>query len=100
MRAGSDLTDSLVYNTYPQLQIKLFRDETSQGRERDRMSWEEYWDKVLAIPELLKGPVVDGRYQPHVIVGMSNGGMIVADLLGRIPIQGFAADFILGEPLA
>jgi hypoxanthine phosphoribosyltransferase len=55
------------------------------------MPWEDYWSRIVAIQEMIKRPIDDGRYVPHALVGLSNGGMMIADLLGR--------SLFLGKPV-
>jgi hypoxanthine phosphoribosyltransferase len=78
---SSNATDSLVYNVYPRLKLSLNSDDNVA--ERDKMPWEEFWIRLKEIDSHLRREVADGRYHPHVIVGLSNGGMLFADLLVR-----------------
>jgi hypoxanthine phosphoribosyltransferase len=76
-------TDSLVYNVYPSLTINLNPHEVQPGHDRDIMPWDVYWAQINEIEGLLTGTVHSGRYHPFAMLGLSNGGMIVADLFGR-----------------
>jgi hypoxanthine phosphoribosyltransferase len=87
---ASSTSDSLVYNVFPELSVRL----NSAHDSADEMSWSEFWGRLTEIESRLKLTIEDGRYRPHAILGMSNGGMFVADMLGRrlltkIPITSF-----------
>ena len=61
------------------------------------MLWPEYWNRVEEICSLLEGPTTNGQFAPDAVMGISNGGLIVADLIGRklfrgTPIVGLWAD--------
>jgi hypoxanthine phosphoribosyltransferase len=86
----SDVSDSLVYNVYPDLSVKTSAAPDSAAR----MSWDEFWMRFTDIAARLKLTIEDGRYKPHAVLGLSNGGMFVADmiarrLLTRTPVMSF-----------
>lgn len=82
--------DSLVFETFPEMQVfipgvlKSAR-ETNIG---NILSWNEWWSKVLELASLLRDAHDNGRFVPKAILGISNGGLMVADLLGREVFKG------------
>lgn len=46
-------------------------------------SWEEWWIKILEISRIIKTGVDNGHFNPSVILGISNGGLAVADHIKR-----------------
>lgn len=79
----SELTsDSLVYDTYPELQLSFENKETSNKKSSklDDMPWEVYWHQL----NLIKNILIKSSYNVDLIIGISNGGMFVADTLERL----------------
>ena len=57
---------------------------TSIGQSNDDyLSWDEWWLHIKDLIKLLDDPFTNGRFVPDVVFGISNGGLLVADLLGR-----------------
>lgn len=83
-------SDSLVYEVFPQLNVRGIPDvEPEEGpEEAGQMPWIEYWRRVEEISRFIHDDRASRRYAPAIIVGISNGGMIFADLLAR-RFQGF-----------
>lgn len=52
------------------------------------MSWDEYLRRIDWVTDLLRPAVEEGHYVPDAIFGISNGGLIVADLLGKSVFSG------------
>jgi hypoxanthine phosphoribosyltransferase len=52
------------------------------------MPWEVYWDHLQLISSKLRSVFKDGRYNPTIIVGITNGGAMYADLLVREIFEG------------
>jgi hypoxanthine phosphoribosyltransferase len=77
----SSATDSLVYNTYPNLTVNV--SQVHEPSALEKMRWEDFWSRLTSIEALLKPTLDDRRYHPDVLLGLSNGGMFVADMLGR-----------------
>lgn len=80
--------DSLVYDTFPKLEVKLegvlpesFRVEENSSRV---VPWEEYWKKIEIVGSVLSQAHAQGHYDPDVLVGISNGGLLFADSILRI----------------
>lgn len=78
--------DSLVFNVYPNLVVDL--DPSENDKRTERMPWDNYMKQLSNIQSLLRETIDDGRYKPDAILGLSNGGMVVADLLGRRLFRG------------
>ncbi len=85
-------SDSVVFNVFPTMSVVIPGLIESLGLEtlenREVMRWEDYLARVEWICELLRNPVRDGRYAPDAVFGISNGGLIVADLVGRELFRG------------
>jgi hypoxanthine phosphoribosyltransferase len=77
--ASPTRTDSLVYEVYRSLQVNF--NEATEGDQP--MPWSTYWEKFGRIATILQEASADGRYVPDVVVGMTNGGAVFADLLVR-----------------
>jgi hypoxanthine phosphoribosyltransferase len=69
--------DSLVYDVYPNLQVSCSEPEIV---DRKNMPWKIYWSQIETIIELLK----NSSYQPDYLIGVSNGGLFVADSIHRL----------------
>lgn len=86
------LTDSPVFDVFSSMSVIIPGIVETHGpgpsNLRDTMSWTEYISRIEWVAELLKIPVDNGRFRPHALIGLSNGGLIVADLLGRESFRG------------
>jgi len=83
--------DSLVFETFPDMQVHIPGVVTSIGEspgQSDVLPWDEWWLRVQNLAELLRDPFDNGRFVPSVVLGISNGGLLVADLLGREVFKG------------
>jgi len=72
--------DSLVYQAIPDLQVvqrDMWQTETT-------ISWYEYWSRVELVEDMLREVSGSGAYEPHILVGISNGGLLIADSLLRL----------------
>jgi hypoxanthine phosphoribosyltransferase len=72
---ANDRPDSPVYEVFPNLEVT-----NSESGDRP-MPWSVYWAKLNAIRLKLQEAKKANTYNPDIIVGISNGGAIVADLL-------------------
>jgi hypoxanthine phosphoribosyltransferase len=77
------VSDSLVFTALPELLVSLPRGTQDAGSSIRTMPWEVYWDRLQTIKAKLESAFKDGRYNPTVIVGITNGGAMYADLLAR-----------------
>jgi len=94
-------SDSLVFDAFEEMSVVIpgYCESHSHATITDRtlMLWPEYWNRIEAICTLLDGPTKNGQFAPDVVMGISNGGLVVADLIGRAvfrgtPILGLWAD--------
>ncbi|MDP2981900.1 MAG: phosphoribosyltransferase [Candidatus Latescibacter sp.] len=93
-------TDSLVFDVFPQMLVEIpgiIKEREEEVTSSKAMAWSEYWERLQHIVSKLRDNVQDGRFVPDVILGISNGGLMYADLLGRelfrgIPILSLWAD--------
>lgn len=84
--------DSLVYDTFPFLDLTIDKKYAKEPEKNNAMPWSEYWGKFTTCLEILKS----SNYKPDYIIGISNGGMFLADTVSRllypdIPIASFWA---------
>jgi hypoxanthine phosphoribosyltransferase len=93
-------SDSLVFEVFPQMTVEIpgvIKEKEEDIISSRIMAWSEYWDRLQHVVDKLRDNFSDGRFVPHVILGISNGGLMYADLLGRelfkgIPILSLWAD--------
>lgn len=81
-------SDSIVFDTYKNLFVSIPGTLSSCGDECENdgliMSWDEYLGRIDWIVKKLQPVVAEANYIPDAIFGISNGGLIVADILGKI----------------
>jgi len=86
------ISDSVVFGTFRNLSVKIPGEFESRGEtlmhERVVMSWDEYMGRIAQVAEWLRPLVNEGLYVPHAVLGISNGGMVVADLIGKAVFAG------------
>jgi hypoxanthine phosphoribosyltransferase len=75
--------DSLVFEALPQLSVNLPYREDAESFGVRTMPWDVYWERLEKIKSKLESVFKDGKYNPTVIVGITNGGAMYADLLVR-----------------
>ena len=89
-RAGK--FDSLVFNSFSHISVCIPGYCESYGTEyaeqKNLMLWAEYWRRLQTIYSWLEGPSQNGQFTPDAVIGISNGGLIVADLIGRMLYRG------------
>jgi hypoxanthine phosphoribosyltransferase len=85
-----NISDSLVFEVYPELVVTIpgVIEERVEASEPRQMAWTEYWNRLAVIAESLKDLFQNGQYVPDVVFGISNGGLVYADLLGRLVFGG------------
>ncbi len=90
-------TDSLIFQALPELKVAgpgLTEEAPTQSPD---VTWEEYWERTTHIEHELAQLHNTGAYSPDVLVGISNGGLFLADTCLRIvygnniPIMGLWA---------
>ncbi|MDY6789866.1 MAG: hypothetical protein SWH54_01240 [Thermodesulfobacteriota bacterium] len=78
-------SDSLVFETFPKMEVHIpnilssFRKSASFNI----LPWDDWWKRIVELQTLLKEPFRNGRFGPAAVFGISNGGLVVADFLGR-----------------
>ena len=77
-------TDSLVFETFKDLEVLIPNTLSCSGEACDHVSWWDWWKHIKRQAEMLKTFYKPSAPDIHVILGISNGGLIVADLLGRL----------------
>ena len=84
IRTSKERSDSLVFDVFPKLFVKIpgMMAVTGEHLPDSLMPWEEYLNYVRVIINRLTPFYEQGKYVPEIIIGISNGGMIFADLLG------------------
>ena len=83
--ARGSRSDSLVFDTFENLSVEIpgvILSQTELLGSRP-MPWPVYWTHFKNIVSAIHDEFSNGRYVPTVVVGISNGGMMYADLLGR-----------------
>ena len=91
--------DSLVFNILPDLSVDwpgVIGDD-ERGSAPGIMPWRDYWQRLEIVVQKLHDVVRDGVFTPQAVLGISNGGLVYADLLGRhlfnsVPILSLWAD--------
>lgn len=83
--------DSLVFETFPEMEVhipKILSSVRKKEKGQEILLWDEWWIRLQELAKLLKEPFVNGRLFPQAILGISNGGLAVADFLGRQVFRG------------
>lgn len=76
-------TDSLVFQALPDLAV-LLPGSAEETPQTDQVGWAEYWNRIAHITEELGELRTVGAYEPHILVGISNGGLLLADTVLRL----------------
>lgn len=77
------VSDSLVFDI---LDHSVHIDLVDEGADRATgraMGWDEFIRRVRWAADWMRPRVDDGGYRPDAVLGISNGGLVVADLLGK-----------------
>ena len=76
-------TDSLVFQALEDLSVSGagLEEEIPQT---DQIGWSEYWRQIGNITNTLSELRAVGAYQPDILVGISNGGLLLADSALRL----------------
>lgn len=84
------LNDSLVFETFSNMQVHIpgILSSALRGDGNTSLSWDEWYQRVQELGGLLKDPFDNGRFVPDAVFGISNGGLVVADFLGREVFRG------------
>lgn len=92
--------DSLVFETFPNMQVNIpgiLRSAPGPLSSHNVMPWEEWWERIKEMSKILSESFLNLRFVPTAVLGISNGGLLVADALGRevyrhVPILSLWAD--------
>lgn len=52
------------------------------------LSWDGWWKKIMNLAKLFKEPFDRGTFVPSVVFGISNGGLVLSDMLAREVFRG------------
>lgn len=75
-------TDSLVFETFKDMEVRIPNiNLASEGEACENLSWAEWWSRINELVKELKRLQ---QHDIHVVLGITNGGLTVADLLGRL----------------
>jgi hypoxanthine phosphoribosyltransferase len=80
--ADPTVSDSIVFDAIPQLLVRMSH-VNSPERAQSTMPWEVFWGRLINITDKFRSVHTDSRYVPTIVVGISNGGLMFADLLCR-----------------
>lgn len=85
-------SDSVVFDVFRKMSVIIPGVTESHGvestRVRDTMRWTEFMGRIEWVRHLLQEQLKDGTFIPDALVGITNGGLIVADLIGRELFRG------------
>lgn len=85
---SDDITsDSVVFDAIPNMSVSIPGVAESFGAEaiskKGIMSWEEYMDRIEDTCIYLEAALREHPYLPDAVIGITNGGLIAADLICR-----------------
>lgn len=80
-------SDSVVFDVLPKMTVTIPGVAESFGAEAlsrlDVMQWDEYMARIEATCSYLETAVREYRYLPEAVIGITNGGLVAADLIGK-----------------
>lgn len=83
--SDSVTSDSAVFDVLPTMSVNIPGVAESFGEEaitrRNVMSWDEYMSRIEDTCSYLETAVREYRYLPNAVVGITNGGLVAADLI-------------------
>ena len=85
------VSDSIVFDTFRNLTVNNpgeFQSHRSDKYPQKIMSWNDFLNRIEWVSQLLRPYINEGQYVPDAILGISNGGLIVADLIGKSVFSG------------
>jgi hypoxanthine phosphoribosyltransferase len=85
--------DSMVFNVFKDMSVVIpgileSHGVTASHEFKETLRWEQYMERIRFAIKIFETPMKEGRFAPDALLGISNGGLIVADLLGREAFQG------------
>lgn len=85
--SGSISSDSVVFDVFPSMSVNIPGIVQSFGSDilstRTTMSFDEYMRHIENTCFYLESALHDYRYIPTAVIGITNGGLIAADLIGK-----------------
>lgn len=80
-------SDSVVFDVIPSMTVTIPGVASSFGTEagspHEVMSWDDYMGRVESHCAYLEDALHDYRFLPDALIGITNGGLIAADLIGK-----------------
>ncbi|MFH2104082.1 MAG: phosphoribosyltransferase [Chloroflexota bacterium] len=80
-------SDSIVFDALPSLSVSIPGIAESFGAEavskNTTMSWDDYMNRIEETCKYLEIAVREYRFLPDAVIGITNGGLIAADLIGK-----------------
>lgn len=80
-------SDSVVFDLIPSMTVIIPGVAQSFGEkaimQRNLMSWDNYMSRIEETCSYLDAALREYRYIPDAVVGITNGGLIAADLIGK-----------------
>lgn len=80
------LTDSIVFDFIPEIFVSIpgVSEVQSGGKQNLRtITWKEINERSEKLADIVGRPIKDGNFTPDAIIGISNGGYIIAEIIGR-----------------
>lgn len=88
----SSRSDSLVFDTFSEISVVVPGYCESHGGQslstETVMFWPQYWNRISQIIDWIHEPAQNGQFTPDAVLGISNGGLVAADLIGRMLFRG------------
>jgi hypoxanthine phosphoribosyltransferase len=82
-------SDSIVFDFFKDMTVTIPGIAESHGaKSSEIMQWDEYMGRILWVIHILESAVRGGLFAPDAVIGISNGGLIAADLVGRQLFRG------------
>lgn len=85
--SGHYHSDSVVFDVFREMSVIIPGVAQSYGQAApeltDSMSWDDYMQRVDRLCSYLRPPFMEGHFVPDAVLGITNGGMIVAELIGK-----------------
>ncbi len=80
-------SDSVVFDVIPSMTVTIPGVASSFGTEagspHEVMSWEDYMSRVESHCTYLEDALHEYRFFPDALIGITNGGLVAADLIGK-----------------
>jgi hypoxanthine phosphoribosyltransferase len=84
LRESKATSDSLAYDVLSELTPPIASAVVTDPGNHSIMPWNYFWSRLETVADTIDEDIKDLRYAPDAIIGMSSGGLIVADTFGRI----------------